>query len=87
MLIIRKEKIIDFYVLNYLYEIHMIEERIRLFEKKYQISFRNFEIQLFKEEENFEKWDDYMEWKAYLKSFHHLKIKKEQIKNGNYQIS
>lgn len=57
----------EFETLAMLYEKHVVEEKLRLFEKKYGKSFKEFEEEV-KEKEDFEKWDDYMEWKAYLKS-------------------
>ena len=55
-----------------LYEFHIVREKLRLFEKKYGKSFEEFEIEV-KKKEDFEKWDDYMEWKAYLKAYEDLK--------------
>ena len=42
-----------------------IKEHVKLFEKKYGLSFNDFEKQISEESEDFEKWDDYIEWKAY----------------------
>ena len=40
------------------------------FETKYDITFENFEQQLNSaEKEDFTKWDDYIEWKAYFKAY------------------
>jgi hypothetical protein len=40
------------------------------FEKKYGITFEDFEKQIeSSDKEEFEKWDDYIEWKAYYKSY------------------
>ena len=87
MIIIKKDKVLSLYMLNFLYEMHTIKERIDLFEKKYQESFKEFEIRLKSEDEDFEKWDDYIEWKAYLKTYTNLLTQKEQLKDGNYKIS
>lgn len=87
MLTINKEKVINFCLLNYLYEIQIVKEQIRLFEKKYQNSFKEFEVKLKSGEEDFEQWDDYIEWKAYLKTHNNLLIQNKQLENGNYQIS
>mgnify|MGYP001576023230 CR=1 FL=1 len=42
---------------------------------KYRKSFEEFENDVLEGEENFEKWDDYMEWKAYLSTY------KDRMKN------
>ncbi|HLB70721.1 MAG: hypothetical protein OIN88_16090 [Candidatus Methanoperedens sp.] len=40
------------------------------FEKKYGLIFEDFEEQLkTTDKEDFEKWDDYIEWKAYSRSY------------------
>ena len=40
------------------------------FEKKYGLEFEDFERQIKSAvKEDFEKWDDYIEWKAYSKSY------------------
>jgi hypothetical protein len=44
------------------------------FEKKYGIPFEDFEKQIKTAvKEDFEKWDDYIEWKAYSKSYQYWK--------------
>ncbi len=87
MLILNKEKAIFLYSLNSMYEIHTVKEKIRLFEKKYNNEFDKFEIEVKTGKEDFAKWDDYMEWKAYIKTLKSLLKQKEIIKNGDYQIS
>jgi hypothetical protein len=54
-----------------LYELHIIKEKLKLFEKKYSKTFEEFEKEVL-EKEDFEKWDDYLEWKAYLKTLKSL---------------
>ena len=61
----------DFNTVIKLYELHIVKEKIALFEKKYGKSFKEFEREVF-EKENFEKWDDYLEWKAYVKTLEDL---------------
>ena len=87
MILLDKRETINLYSLSSLYEIHTVKEKIKLFEKKYRRSFKEFEIDVKKGEENFEHWDDYMEWKAYKKTYNTLLKKKKQISNGDYQIS
>ncbi len=54
-----------------LYHLHILKQRIALFEKKHNKSFQEFEREVL-EEEDFEKWDDYMEWKAFVKEFEEI---------------
>jgi hypothetical protein len=55
-----------------LYELHVSREKLKLFEKKYTRSFEDFEREVL-EKEDFEKWDDYLEWKAYIKALETLR--------------
>lgn len=63
---ISKEEIIDFLRLDLISEIQSLKKSLELFEMKYCKSFKEFEKEVLEGEENFERWDDYMEWKAYL---------------------
>jgi len=87
MLILDKEKAVNFYSLTFMYEMHSVKEKIRLFEKKYGKNFEEFELAIKKGKEDFAKWDDFIEWKAYEKAFESLSKQKAQIKNGDYRIS
>ena len=57
-----------------LYRLHILEEEIRLFEKKYNKKFSEFEKEV-SEKENFEKWDDYLDWKSAIKELKYIKKK------------
>ena len=48
----------------------LTKEKLELFEKKYKCTFKEFEkkVKSGEGQENFEKWDDYIEWKAYEES-------------------
>ncbi|MBS1494140.1 MAG: hypothetical protein JST55_11540 [Bacteroidetes bacterium] len=47
-----------------------IKNRIDLYSKKYNSTFEEFEQKIKKSaKENFEEWDDYMEWNALQKFF------------------
>jgi hypothetical protein len=43
-------------------------EKIKLYEKKYGLTFDEFEIKIRQSgNENFEEWDDLIEWEAYTR--------------------
>ena len=67
-LMLNKEKLINIYKAELLYELHRASECIRLFETKYGKTFEEFKEELTSSSENFEAWDDYMEWKACIKT-------------------
>ena len=66
-----QESLKDFEKLIKLYDLHIVKGKIALFEKKYGKTFSEFEKEVLSEED-FEKWDDYLEWKAYVKSLKEL---------------
>jgi phosphatidylserine/phosphatidylglycerophosphate/cardiolipin synthase-like enzyme len=88
MTVISKEKVKDMYYASLMYEYHRVTEKIRLFEKKYGMLFSEFEKRVKDSgKEDFEKWDDYMEWKGYEKVLHELKKEKKELEVGDYKIS
>ncbi len=80
---IDKSEIINFLRLDLISEIQAIKKSLELFERKYSKSFKEFEKEMLEGEEEFVKWDDYMEWKAYgdtykdrMKHLKNLKLEK-----------
>ncbi|MBK3331970.1 hypothetical protein GWK41_02670 [Persephonella atlantica] len=65
-----------------LYRLHILEEEIKLFEKKYNKKFSEFEKEV-RKKENFEKWDDYLDWKSAIKELKYIKKKISEINSGN----
>lgn len=68
-------KDVESYVKMQLYtELTLIKEKLALFEIKYNCNFLLFEKSVTTAaEENFEHWDDYMEWKAFYNKYNLLK--------------
>lgn len=88
MTIIESKKIKDLFFLNLMYEIHRINDRIKLFEVKYNMSFSTFEEKLKQQtKENLKEWDDYMEWKACMQMKEKYYSEKKDIADGNYTVS
>ena len=86
-MIIDKESVIDLYKADILYKIHKTSEEIRLFKKKYEKDFNEFKKEIEGSKENFEKWDDYLEWEAAIKEYEYLKKKLEELEFGNFKVS
>ena len=85
-LILSKEKLINIYKAELLYELHRASECIRLFEAKYGKSFEEFKEELTSSSENFEAWDDYMEWKACIKTLDTIKKELYELEDGNIKL-
>ncbi len=86
-LIVSREKLLNIYKAELLYELHRASECVRLFEIKYGKTFEEFERELKSSPENFEAWDDYMEWKACVKTLNTLRKELQEMKDGNIKLS
>ena len=81
-MLVNDKEIKNFLKADLLYRLHILEEEIRLFEKKYNKKFSEFEKEI-SEKENFEKWDDYLDWKSAIKELKYIKKKISEINSGN----
>lgn len=87
MVTITKEKVKQVQYYELLFEMHTLKSKITFFENKYKVSLENFENQVKNSEvENFEFWDDLLEWKAYHKSYLEILSQKLDLENGNIEF-
>lgn len=87
MTVISKAHIKELYSANLLYELHLVDSRILLFQKKYNTIFLEFEKKIKSEKESFDKWDDYLEWKGYQRKYDQLNIEKKDLEDGNIRVA
>lgn len=80
-IVVSKEEIKEYGKLKVITETTLAKEKLKLFEKKYQRTFKEFEKKVKGREgqENFEEWDDYIEWKAYEESLRNLRQRSKAI--------
>ncbi len=75
-----EEEIEDFLRMKFYTELTLIKEKLSLFEKKYRSDFPHFETAVKNAaEEDFEQWDDYMEWKAFYNKYNELQERSHRI--------
>ena len=75
-------------LLSHLAEKKQLHEKIQLFEKKYRLQFKEFEKRVNASEiENFQEWDDLIEWQAYNDNFIHISQKIDDIRSGNFKVA
>lgn len=60
-------------------ELAILKDRVKLFEQKYKMNFEKFEVYVAENKENFDDWDNLIEWKAYLESIKNIKQKLEKL--------
>jgi len=74
-----KRDVIMYEKLDILSKMAPIREKIKFFEKKYGCNFKDFEERIKRGKEVFEEWDDFIEWKAYLRTFRNLRKRLEEL--------
>ncbi len=88
MITVKKQDVGNWLLLEYMSTLHTIHEKLRFFEIKYKQSWEEFDVEaLSSMEEDFNRWDDYIEWKAYIKMDEELSTKIGEVKHGNFEIA
>ena len=88
MITIEKGKVAEWMLFSYLAEQNYYKEKILLFEEKYQSDFENFEKDLNNlDHENFNKWDDYISWKAFRNLNFSIDKMIKDVRLGNFKVA
>ena len=66
--VVSKNEVKSIEKLKVISQIAPLKERIRSLEKKYGCDLQAFEERIKEPPEDFERWDDFIEWKAYSES-------------------
>ena len=83
-----KQQVGNWILLDYSAQKQAYQEKIKYFEKKYGTNCLTFGQQIEQATtENFEAWDDYIEWKAYQQLLSELLTKIDDIKHGHFQVA
>ena len=83
-----KQQVGSWVLLDYISQRQILESKIKLFASKYRLDFKAFESQIEQAtNENFEAWDDYIEWKAYDQFLTELTAKIDDVKHGHFQMA
>jgi len=88
MIKVQKQHIGSFLALEYLSTLHTINEKLRFFKQKYKKNFESIEKKIkTMESEDFSLWDDYIEWKSYMKIAADLTHTIQEVKCGNFELA
>ena len=88
MITIQQQHIGGFLIFEYLSSLHTVNEKLRFFENKYNNTFESIEKQIkTSKQENFSLWDDYIEWKSYMKVANELSHNINEVKCGNFEVT
>jgi hypothetical protein len=87
-IVVTVDDIKTFEKLKLISQIAPVKERINSFERKHGCSLKAFEDRLARLPEDFERWDDFIEWKAYAESFRDLESRLKKIEDAtNFRIA
>ena len=88
MVILTKKQVGDSVLTYYLSEKQEIEGKLNTLKGKYHTDLQTFEAQLESSSvENFEAWDDLIQWKAYHQFLLEIETKITDIRNGDFQMA
>ena len=88
MITIQKQNVANWLLAEYLATSHAVNEKLRLFERKYAQTWGEFSKEIENaSDEDFSQWDDYIEWKAYVKTAKDLAFKIDEVRHGNFEIA
>ena len=88
MITIQKQEVASWLLAEYLATLHTVREKLRLFEQKHHQTWQTFAQQTKDpKKEDFAQWDDYIEWKAYIKMAEEVITKIDEVKHGNFEVA
>ncbi|MBT7094111.1 MAG: hypothetical protein HN936_12750 [Bacteroidetes bacterium] len=87
MITINKQDVGNWLLLEYLSDLYTVREKLHLFEQKYKQPWETFEANIASGKEDFSIWDDYIEWKAYIKTGEELSSKIDEVRHGNFKVA
>ena len=84
---VSKHEVAELLKLDVMARLREAKEKESLFEHTHQQSFEAFEQTVLQGEEDFEQWDDYVEWKAYRSVRRDLEQKMDALNRGDFDIA
>lgn len=88
MITVQKQSVASWLLAEYMSTSYTINEKIRLFEQKYNQTWPEFSRKIESAtDEDFDQWDDYIEWKAYTKMAEDLAFKIGEVRHGNFEVA
>jgi hypothetical protein len=87
-IVVTVDDIKTFEKLKLISQIAPVKERINSFERKHGCNLRAFEARIIQLPEDFESWDDLIEWKAYADGLKDLESRLKKIEDAtNFRIA
>ena len=87
-IVVSVDDVKTFEKLKLISQIAPLKDKIRSFQRKYDCDLSAFEDKLKQLPEDFERWDDFIEWNAYSESLDDLESKLKKIEDAtDFRIS
>lgn len=86
MISIEKKELAEMVKMDLLTEIYVLQSRVVFFENKYKCTLNEFEVKLKSDDEKYEAWDDFMEWKAYQNTLSEKQNEVKAIENEDFRL-
>ncbi len=87
MVQVSKQSVQQWMMFEYLTKKHRFQDTINIFERKYGMTYSEFEKRIeTAEKEIFEEWDDSIDWKAAHEFLIRINNKIQDIKKGNIEV-
>lgn len=87
MEVLTRQSVANSIIMENLSELHALQEQIRVFEAKYGLSLEQFAQSFDREKEDFQKFDDYIDWKGSVKAEHELQRRIEELRRGHLKVA
>jgi len=88
MVQVSKQSVQQWMLIEHLARKHGFEEKIAQLEKKYGMTYAEFENRIKTAEiEIFEEWDDSIDWGSYVDFLYDTNQQIEEIKRGNFELT
>lgn len=84
---VSKNEVADLLRLDLMARLREAKEKESLYRRTHQQSFETFKQTVRQGEEDFEQWDDYVEWKAYRKVRRDLEQKIDALRRGDFEVA
>lgn len=79
---VTKKDALAYYRLELLSDIQTLRKAMESFKNKYSLDFPDFEKKILKQnKEDFEAWDDYLEWKSFWQSYQEKLTEMKELEN------
>jgi hypothetical protein len=73
--------------MEFMSDMHVVKDKLAYFDKKYHVSFEVFEQTVKTQQEVYQQWDDYIEWKGYRQVLEDINRKISDINNADFEVN